>query len=287
MLQDLDYGTLDNQYRPLTPEAEDAVVCVRGGAILVARAADDTLTLPTAAEVQRWCAAWESWGGESLRYVFALQGRRYFLFMGEAGEPADERFAYEPARSLRQLKSKNVCFAAMTAWHLFVWYRDNRFCGRCGGETIHDGKERMLRCPHCGNMIFPRIAPAVIIGVTHGDEIILIQYAGRAYKHYGLVAGFIEIGETAEEAVAREVMEEVGLKVKNIRYYKSQPWGVAGNLSLGYFCELDGEDAAIRLDTEELSLAEWHHRDHMPAEDDGISLTREMVRVFCERREPR
>lgn len=287
MLQDLDSGTLDNQYHPLSPEEGDAVVCVGGGSILVARDASDALTLPTVAEVRRWSGGWTPWDDAPLRYAFTLQGRRHFLYMGEAGDADDGRFGYEPARKLRQLRSKNVCFAAMTGWHLYNWYRSSRFCGVCGERTVHDGKERMLRCPHCGNMIFPRIAPAVIIGVTHGDRIILIQYAGRAYKHYGLVAGFIEIGETAEEAVAREVMEEVGLRVKNIRYYKSQPWGVAGNLSLGYFCDLDGENETIRLDREELALAEWHHRDHMPAEDDGISLTREMVRVFCERREPR
>ena len=77
-------------------------------------------------------------------------------------------------------------------------------------------------------------------------------------------------------------MEEVGLKVKNIRYYKSQPWGVAGNLSLGYFCELDGDDDAITLDENELAMAEWFSRDEIPADDDGISLTREMVRIFRE-----
>ena len=286
MLQDLAFGTLDNQYRHRLPEPNDAVVCVRGGAILVAKDERDALTLPTVEQVQRWCGEWTHWHDEKLRYVFTLQDRPFFLWMGEAGECEDSAFSYEAARSLRQLTSKHICFAAMTALHLWNWYRDSRFCGRCGEETVHDEKERMMRCPNCGNMIFPRIAPAVIIGVTDGDRLILIQYAGRAFTHYGLVAGFIEIGETAEEAVAREVMEEVGLKVKNIRYYKSQPWGIAGNLSLGYFCDLDGDDT-ICLDEEELALAEWHRRDAMPCEDDGISLTREMVRVFCEGNEPK
>ena len=143
-----------------------------------------------------------------------------------------------------------------------------------------------MRCPACGNMIFPRIAPAVIIALVDGDRILMSQYANRNYKRYALLAGFIEIGETAEEAVAREVMEEVGLKVKNIRYYKSQPWGIAGNLSLGYFCDLDGEDA-IRLDENELAMADWYHRDAIDAEDDGISLTREMMRIFSEGKEPK
>lgn len=174
----------------------------------------------------------------------------------------------------------------MTAWHLYCWYRDSRFCGRCGTATVHDGKERMMRCPACGNMIFPRIAPACIIALTHGDKLILSKYANRSYTRYGLLAGFVEIGETAEECVAREVMEEVGLRVKNIRYYKSQPWGIAGNLSIGYFCDLDGDDR-VTLDETELASAEWFDRRALPAQDDGISLTREMIRVFGEGKEPK
>lgn len=144
-----------------------------------------------------------------------------------------------------------------------------------------------MRCTACGNMIFPRIAPAAIIALTHGDKLMLSSYANRAVKRYGLLAGFIEIGETAEEAVAREVMEEVGLKVKNIRYYKSQPWGIAGNLSVGYFCDLDGDNDTVTLDETELASAEWFTREEIPTRDEGISLTGEMIRIFQEGREPR
>jgi NAD+ diphosphatase len=144
----------------------------------------------------------------------------------------------------------------------------------------------MLRCPNCGNLIFPRISPAVIIGVTNGEKLLMSKYAGRAYTRYALIAGFTEIGETLEETVKREVMEEVGLHVKNIRYYKSQPWGRDGGVLMGFFCDLDGSDE-IHLDEKELALAEWHERSALPAEDDGISLTREMMRVFEEGREPK
>ena len=99
------------------------------------------------------------------------------------------------------------------------------------------------------------------------------------YKKYALIAGFVEIGETVEETVEREVMEEVGLKVKNLRYYKSQPWGYDSNVLMGYFAELDG-DESITMDTEELSKAQWFAREEMPAHNDGISLTREMMGVF-------
>ena len=209
-----------------------------------------------------------------------------FFMDGGTERDAGDGFAYVHARSLRQLISKDVCYAAMTAWHIYNWYRSSRFCGRCGTPTVHDEKERMVRCPVCGNPIYPRINPAVIVAVTDGERLLLTKYAGRSYAHYALVAGFTEIGETMEQTVQREVMEEVGLTVKNIRYYKSQPWGIDGNVLMGFYCDLDGEDT-IHLDDRELALAQWHRRDSLPVEDDGISLTREMIRVFGEGKEPK
>ncbi|MBR4019712.1 MAG: NUDIX domain-containing protein, partial [Firmicutes bacterium] len=151
--------------------------------------------------------------------------------------------------------------------------------GRCGMPTQHGSGERMLKCPSCGNSIYPKIAPAVIVALTDGDRIMMTRYNGRAYKRYALIAGFVEIGETAEETVIREVKEEVGLKAKNVRYYKSQPWGTEQDLLLGYFCELDGDDT-VTMDEDELSTAEWVYRDDMDMEDDGFSLTREMMVAF-------
>ena len=285
MLQDLEFGRLENEYRDISPRDDDAVLCFQDSSILLHRDADDCLQLPDYGRAAVWAQGWESWQAEKFHYVFCLHGRNYFVFMGEAGQ-GEVPFAFESVRMLRQLTSKDVCYAIMTGWHLYSWYRSNRFCGRCGSKTVHDEKERMLRCPECGNMIFPRINPAVIVAVTNGDRLLLTKYAGRAYTRYALIAGFTEIGETAEQTVAREVMEEVGLRVKNIRYYKSQPWGIDGNLLLGYYCDLDGDDA-IRIDENELSMALWYPRNDLPAKDDGISLTREMVRVFEEGKEPK
>ena len=281
MLQDLAFGKLENEFYIRQPAADDILICMADDQVLVCRYEDDTLELPTVGQVNT--ALWEHWGEEPYRYIFRMQEKNYFLWMGYAGRC--DGFAYEDARRLRQLQSKEVCFAIMTARHLYRWYQSNRFCGRCGTKTVHDDRERMLLCPHCGNMIFPKISPAVIVAITDGDRLLLSKYAGRSYTRYALIAGYTEIGETLEQTVQREVMEEVGLKVKHIRYYKSQPWGVDGNVLMGFYCDLDGSDA-IRLDETELSLAEWHDRHSLPAHDDGISLTREMIRVFEEGKEP-
>ncbi len=276
MLQDLPSGRLKNEFKNMDARPEDWILCFHEGQVLICRGADDRLTLPTLSDVATT---------GSVRYVFRLQEENFFLWTDAPVDPIGS-FAYEPVRQLRQLKSKEICFAVMTGWHLYNWYRANRFCGCCGTPTEHDTKERMLRCPECKNMIFPKISPAVIVAVTDGDRLLLSKYAGRAYTRYALLAGYTEIGETIEQTVHREVMEEVGLKIKNLRYYKSQPWGVDGNVLMGFFCDVDGTDA-IHLDEAELSMADWYPRNDLPAHDDGISLTREMIRVIEEGKEPK
>ena len=132
-------------------------------------------------------------------------------------------------------------------------------------------------------MTYPRINPAVIIGITdkNTNKIILTKY-NRGYANFALVAGFTEIGETMEGTVAREVMEEVGLKVTNIRYYKSQPWGVASDILMGYFCDVEG-DTTIHMDNEELKLAKWFSPEEIELQPTPYSLTNEMMSLFKDR----
>ena len=287
MLQDLSYGKLENEFHNLQPNPEDLLICFQNNQILLKREEDNAIVLPTIAETEAWAGAWKAWYAEGFRYVFRMQEKNYFLWLGDLEENQYADFSFEPMRMLRYKGvSSDLLFATFTAWHLYIWYRNNRFCGSCGSKTRHDTAERMLRCPDCGNMIFPRISPAVIVGVTDGDRLLMSKYAGRDYTHYALIAGYTEIGETLEQTVAREVLEEVGLKVKNIRYYKSQPWGIDGNILMGFYCDLDGDDT-IHLDDKELSLAEWHVRGALPAKDDQVTLTREMIRVFDEGKEPK
>ena len=173
MLQDMAFGRLENEFRNITAVPADTVLCFQEGQVLLRREADDTLTLPTLSQIANTETA------ALPRYLFRMHECSFFLWTDDAPVSLDG-FAFEPVRMLRQLKSKEICYAIMTGWHLYNWYRTNRLCGCCGTPTEHDTKERMLRCPRCGNMIFPRISPAVIVAVTNGDQLLLSKYAGRA-----------------------------------------------------------------------------------------------------------
>ena len=277
MLQQIAPRHLDNQYRPqaIGPGAK---LCIFRGKEILVSLRDGEVILPE----------WEQLKDSILRsvYLFSIDETPYFLAELRADAALPEGFGYDSVRAHRRLHPKYTVYAEMTAWHLYVWYRDNQFCGRCGKPTRHDGKLRMLSCPDCGNSIFPKICPAIIVGVTDGDRILLTKYSGREYKNYALIAGFTEIGETAEETVQREVFEETGVHVKNIRYWATQPWGVDTDLLLGYFADLDGS-ADITLDREELSLAGWYSRSELDIPADDVSLTNDMIRAFIENRHPR
>ena len=294
MIQDLPQE-LDNQYKPKQPSEKSVVLAFKEKSVYViindsehrAAAQDaegmdfatdsnkESFRFPFYSELMSICAS------PQVTYLFTIGEEDFFLT--ELSLEAQESLGGEFVQmfSVRAMSPKAYVMAAATGYHLFVWYRDNAFCGRCGEKTVHSDTLRMKKCPKCGNMIFPKLCPAVIVGVIHGDYILMTKYADRAYKRYALIAGFVEIGETGEECVAREVFEEVGLKVKNITYYKSQPWGFDSDLLLGYYCELDdSEEQNITLDSEELSTAEWVHYKDVPDDAEGLSLTAEMMTHF-------
>lgn len=267
MIQDIAPSVFHNEYSDRKPQEGDYVFIFKGREILV-KDEDDSITCPKVSDI----------GDDKLQFLFSINNKFNYLYLGDE-EIEPEGFRYESIRNLRRTDNKLLAFAGMTAYHLHTWYMNNRFCGRCGKGTIIYNKERALKCPSCGNIIYPRISPAVIIALTDGDKIVVTRYAGREYKGLALIAGFCEIGETAEETVAREVMEEVGLKVKNVRYYKSQPWGFESDLLLGFHCELDG-DSTITMDESELKTAEWIGRDELEEDTEHVSLTAEMMMAF-------
>lgn len=214
-------------------------------------------------------------------YLFSIDKTKYFLIPEVTSIPEGlSVFSFYTPRQLRDmpLSSKVDIFAVFSAYHLWKWYDDNKFCGHCGKPLEHDTVERALYCPKCKSKIYPRINPAVIIGILNGDKILITKYR-TGYAHSALVAGFTEFGETLEQTVEREVMEEVGLKVKNIRYYKSQPWALAQDILAGFYCEVDGDDT-IKMDEGELRYAEWVSREKVELQPNDYSLTNEMMKMF-------
>lgn len=279
MIQDIYPKKFDNQYVPVRPKSFSLLVIVRGDTLLIRQEADG-ITFP------RFCDL-SGCEGNTV-YLFSINEQAYFTVL-DLGNITDGiarlehlGYSFTELSFLRCSFPKWMCFAGATAYQLINWYRKNRYCGRCGEKLEHDPAERMLQCRYCGNHVYPQICPAVVVGIVHQEKILMTKYSDqRDGTRYALIAGFAEVGETLEETVRREVMEEVGLKVKNISYYKSQPWSFSDTLLLGFFCELDGSDM-ITMDTRELSTAEWVSREDMEIKDDGISLTYEMMSVFKE-----
>lgn len=166
-----------------------------------------------------------------------------------------------------------------SCWHLWSWYSRNRFCGRCGKPLSPDASERALRCAECDQVVFPMIAPAVIVAITCGDSILLAKNAHSSFQHYALIAGFVEVGETLEHAVEREVMEEVGLHVRSLRYVGNQPWGISGSQMFAFHAEATGDEKII-LQKSELSDARWFKREELTPPEHTVSIAFELIERF-------
>lgn len=270
MIQDIYPHVLNNRFDPSKRPSESSLILSFSENDLLIKGE----TLPQITDLKNV-------SDSNLVFLFTVDDDKDFFLYRDviAPENVPEGFEYINVRTLRGkgFAEKYMAFAIYTGLHLAHWYRNFKHCGRCGKPTRLDDKERALRCD-CGNIIYPVIAPAVIVGVTNGDKILVTKYR-TGFAHFALVAGFTEIGETLEETVAREVMEETGLKVKNIRYYKSQPWGIVCDLLVGFFCDVDGDDT-IKMDESELKIAEWRTREEVELQPDQFSLTNEMMTLF-------
>ncbi len=273
MIQDIAPHSFSNPYRAVMPEPGAAVLVFRGGEVLCA-GGPDALTLPR-------------WGELDLaegRFAFELDGAPVFLSGADPGR-IPEGFAFADAAGLRSAHPRHIAWAVGVGGSLMRWYRRSVLCGACGAPMVDSEQERARVCPQCGAIVYPRINPAVIAAVHDGDRLLLTRYRGRPFKSYALVAGFNEIGESIEDTVRREVFEETGLRVKNLRFYRSQPWVFTDSLLMGFFAELDGPDE-IRLEEDELAEAGWFERGSLPADHSEISLTGEMIELFRTGAEP-
>jgi NAD+ diphosphatase len=181
-------------------------------------------------------------------------------------------------RTLRELYGRiddELWTLAGRAAQLVEWDRTHLHCGRCGTPTEHAPGERARRCPVCGLSAFPRLSPAVIMRITRGDEILLARAQRFPGAMYSVLAGFVEPGETLEECVAREVAEEVGIEVTDIRYFASQPWPFPHSLMIGFTATWVSGD--LCLEEAEIADAQWFPRDKLPELPGNLSIARRLI----------
>lgn len=293
MIQDIAPHRYQNEYAAVVPKASDCLIGIDDAVVYMSQGLDG-LEFIRFEQLDNWKnqngteekSDFQEKIQEAIVYLFAMDGISYFL----VDPQKDSKWLLECLKEVvlgcsitvpefRKLRPIWKAFCGITAVQLHHWYQNRKYCGHCGTKMEKSKTERAMICPECGLIEYPKICPAVIVAVTNGDQLMLTKYAGRAFTNYALIAGFTEIGESFEATVKREVMEEVGLKVKNICYYKSQPWAFSDTILAGFFCQLDG-DEECHMDANELSAAEWISREEIPLSDSEISLTGEMIEAF-------
>lgn len=191
--------------------------------------------------------------------------------------PITDHPAYEmcPLRQSYYKLSQPLYLKAGKCAELLYWDRNTKFCGICGGH-MHFHTNISKRCEMCGKEVWPQLATAVIVLIRRGkDEILLARARNFRSDFFGLIAGFVETGETLEEAVKREAMEETGIRIKNIRYFDSQPWPYPSGLMVGFTA--DYESGEIHVQREELQKAGWFHRTNLPKLPEKLSIARRLI----------
>ena len=273
MIQEIAPKTFDPAFRRQKPEDRDFLLHYEYNKVMLKKEGD-RLMIPTVGELLEETPEIAA----KAEYLFSIDDRAYFG-MPDMAVPEFGGYVMEGMQIFRKFDPMYQGFAGITGGQIYRFRESRKFCGRCGQRMEYSQTERAMVCPGCKQTEYPKISPAVIVAITNGDKLLMSRYAHGTYRHFALIAGYVEVGETFEECVRREVMEEVGLKVKNIRYYKSQPWAFSDTVMIGFTAELDGDDT-IRLQEEELSEAGWYTRDQMEDYSPCISVGHEMMRAF-------
>lgn len=211
-------------------------------------------------------------------FLFTLNDISCFLVWDEL-KLDNPDLIYKEISFYRTNRQSEIAWITLAGFHLMNWYSQNKFCGKCGAGTRHKSDERALICPECNSIVYPRISPAIIVAIICNDKILLARNSNFPGNWYSLIAGYVDVGETLEDALIREVKEEVGLEVTNIRYYKSQPWPLSGSMMIGFIAEAD-ENQPIIIDENEIAEAAWFSRENLPAHSLTLSIAGEMIDRF-------
>jgi NAD+ diphosphatase len=281
MIHEIAPHILNNDFKPRDPKSSDFLICYDGAKTLLKKSGEG-YAIPRIGELLE--SQGKSLNDFEGHYLFSIDDTAFFLDDSLAGKTdsaasaATEGYEYMGNRTFRGMNPVERMGGA-TAAHIAHWESLNKFCGRCGNGTIRGDRERSIICPKCGNVVYPRISPVVIVAVRNGDKLLMAHNIDNPNPRLFLISGFVEIGESLEQAVHREVMEEAGLRVKNIRYFGSQPWPFSDSLIAGFTAELDGDDT-IHMQKEELSEAMWVKREDIPEYETDVSISCCLIENF-------
>ena len=271
MLHDIQPHQFSNRFIEISGiRDEDYVFYIKENALLLKQNASD-FKIPLRKE-------FNGLGKEGI-FLFSLDSINCFL-VNDCSVPDDSCYVFHDINFFRTMHQKEIAWASIVALQLMNWYNLNRYCGKCGNMLLQKSDERALSCNSCGNIIYPKISPAIIVAILSNDQILLARGVNFRQGYYSLVAGYADIGESLEDAVIREVKEEVGVDVKNIRYYKSQPWPVSGSMMIGFIADADNNQP-IKADPKEISDAGWFSRDNLPNHPPNLSIAGEMIEKFA------
>lgn len=212
------------------------------------------------------------------QYLGTLAGRGCYSAELPADAAVPEGMAFLGLRGLYGRLEEAVYALAGRAFQITEWDRTHQFCGHCGTSTVQVCGERAKRCPDCGLSSYPRVTPAIIVLVSRGSEMLLARANNFPNAFYSTIAGFVEAGESLEEAVAREIKEEVGVDVRDIRYFGSQPWPFPHSLMIGFTATYAGGE--IHVDGVEIADAAWFDKDHLPQSPSKLSIARKLIDAF-------
>lgn len=213
-----------------------------------------------------------------------FKGNRILVEKGNPGviciDKADQEQEYVTIRSLVPYHSPERMEEILNSYLRYDQERRNKFCGVCGEKTQKDNVEDCYVCCNCNEKFFPSVFPAIIVSVNKDDKILLAHNVNFPDNLYSVIAGFVDQGESLEECVAREVFEEVGLKVKNIKYKGSQFWSFTTSLMIGFSAEY--ESGEIKVDGKEINNAAWFKKDELPNIPSKISMARVLIDDFLD-----
>jgi NAD+ diphosphatase len=215
------------------------------------------------------------------QYLGTLGGDHCFAAEVDKATEPPEGMRFEGLRALYGRLPDDLFFLAGRAVQIIAWDRTHQFCGHCGTRTVYHKVDRATECPNCGLVNYPRIAPAVIVAVERGDELLLARNANFPAAFFSVLAGFVEAGESLEETVRRELREEVSIEVENIRYFGSQSWPFPNSLMVGFTATYASGE--ICVDTNEVAEAAWFRYDTIPRVPPSLSIARKLIDAFIEK----